>query len=166
MPAPAMGQDYTWTLSLMGGLGGALRGGGGSGAGYQAGFGLQFEPQANVWVKVGQMDFDTGSDIGDLADGTASYVTVGGEYQFAESYYDSGIFIGLGAYDLESRRRLAPGILGPVESETSMGLVLGATGEFKITPSFVFLVEFSGHVLDSGDLRVLGTAHAGFGLHF
>jgi sulfur-oxidizing protein SoxZ len=41
-----------------------------------------------------------------------------------------------------------------------------ATGEFKFTPSFVFLVQVSGHILDSSDVRVLGTAHAGFGIHF
>jgi hypothetical protein len=165
-PTPVQAQDYTWSLSLMGGIGSALREGGGSGGGYQVGFGLQFEPGANVWLHAGELDFETGSGVGDLADGTITDVNLGGEYQFNENYYDSGIFIGLGAYDLESRLVLAEGVLAPAASETVLGLVLGATGEFKITPSFVFLVEVTAHILDSSDVRVLGTAHAGFGLHF
>jgi hypothetical protein len=166
-PAPARAQDYTWTLSVMGGLGGALEsGGGGAETGFQVGFGLQFEPGANVWAHFGQLDFETGTGVGELTDGTISYFNLGGEYLFAEGYYDSGVFLGLGLYDLEGRRVLAPGVLAPSSSDSVIGLVLGATGEFKITPSFVFLAEVSGHVLDSDDLRILGTGFAGFGLHF
>lgn len=166
VPSAGQAQDYTWTFSLMGGIGGGLSGGGGSEAAYQAGFGLQFEPHANVWVKAGALDFDTGTGVGELQQGSITYVNFGGEYQFSESYYESGIYLGLGAYDLEGRRVAAPGVLLPVESDTVVGLVIGATGEFKITPSFVFLAEISGHVLDSSDLRVLGTAHFGFAFHF
>ncbi len=166
-PAAVRAQDYTWTLSVMGGLGGALNsGGGGAETGYQVGFGLQFEPGANVWAHVGQLDFETGTGVGQLTDGTITYFNLGGEYLFAEGYYDSGIFLGLGLYDLEARRVLAPGVLAPASSDSVLGIVLGATGEFKITPSFVVLVEISGHVLDSADLRVLGTGFAGFGFHF
>jgi len=165
-PTPVQAQDYTWTLSFMGGVGSALREGGGSDGAYQVGFGLQFEPGANVWFHAGELGFETGSSVGELTDGTITYVNVGGEYQFNENYYDSGIFIGLGAYDMESRLVLEDGVLAPASSDTVIGLVLGATGEFKITPSFVFLVEITGHILDSSALRVLGTAHAGFGFHF
>ncbi|KAA3663372.1 MAG: hypothetical protein DWQ04_10865, partial [Chloroflexi bacterium] len=52
---PAAAQDYTWTLSAMGGIGSAIRDGGGSETGFQLGFGLQFEPNANVWIKGGQL---------------------------------------------------------------------------------------------------------------
>jgi len=162
LPAPAAAQDYTWTLSALGGIGSAIRDGGGSATGYQLGFGLQFEPDANVWIHAGQLGFET--DF--RSDGTVSYVNVGGEYQFTESYYQSGLFLGLGVYDLESKRIFDEGVFGPVESESALGLVIGATGEFKFTPSFVFLVEITGHILDSSDVRVLGTAHAGFGIHF
>ncbi len=165
-PRAAPAQDYTWTLAFMGGVGSALSESGGAEPGYQVGFGLQFEQQANLWLHVGQLDFETGSGVGALTDGTIDYVNVGGEYQFAESFYDSGLFIGLGAYDLESRRILPDGLLAPADSETVLGLVIGATGEFKITPNFVFLAEITGHILDADDLRVLGTAHAGLAFHF
>jgi len=164
--APAAAQDYTWTLSFQGGLGGSLRDGGGSEVGFQGGIGLQFEPQANVWAHVGQLDFDTGSDVGDLIDGTITYVTVGGEYQFAEGYYDSGIFMGLGIYDLEASRKLAEDVIAAPTSDSVIGIVVGATGEFKFTPSVVLLAEVSGHILDSSDTRVLGTIHIGLGFHF
>ena len=165
-PAPARAQDYTWTLSVLGGLGGPLSDGGGTDTGYQVGFGLQFEPGANVWAHAGQLDFDTGGNVGDLTAGTIRYVNLGGEYLFNEGYYDSGIFLGLGLYDLAARRILAPDVLAPRSSDSVLGIVLGATGEFKITPSFVVLAEISGHVLDSPDIRVLGTGFAGFGFHF
>ena len=160
--APAAAQDHTWSLSAMGGIGSAIRDGGGTDTGYQIGFGLLFEQDAKVWLKVGELGFET--DL--VTSGTASYINIGGEYQFTESYYQSGVYLGLGVYDLESRRIFTEGVFGPVQSETALGLVIGATGEFKITPSFVFLVEISGHILDSSDVRVLGTAHAGFGIHF
>jgi hypothetical protein len=166
VPTAGTAQDYTWTLSLMGGVGGSLSEGGSSEAAYQMGFGLQFEPHANVWLKAGELDFETGSGVGQLQRGSITYVNLGGEYQFSESYYESGLYLGLGAYDLEARRVVAEGVLLPPESDTIIGLVIGATGEFKITPSFVVLAEISGHVLDSSDLRVLGTAHFGFAFHF
>jgi len=164
--APARAQDYTWTLSFMGGLGGSLSDGGSNEAAFQVGFGLQFEPEANVLVHVGQVDFDTGSLVGELADGTISYINVGGEYQFSENYYDSGVFLGLGLYEVAGRRVLTEGVLEAESTDTAIGLVIGATGEFKITPAFVFLVEISGHILDSDDIRVLGTGFVGFGFHF
>ncbi len=163
---PAAAQDYTWTLSFMGGIGTALSESGAAEPGFQVGFGVQSEPQANIWLHAGQLDFETGTAPGAVTDGTITYVNVGGEYQFPESFYDSGVFLGLGFYDLESRRILAEGLLAPRDSESVLGLVIGATGEFKITPNFVFMAELVGHILDSDDMRVLGTAHAGLAFHF
>ncbi len=164
--ATAEAQDYTWTVSAMGGVGAALSESGGTEPGFQLGLALQFEPGSNVFLRLGQLDFETGSSVGAVTDGSATYAIVGGEYQFAESFYDSGLFLGLGAYDLESRRILPGDILAPATSDTVLGLALGATGEFKITPNFVFIAEIVGHVLDSDVMRVLGTAHAGLAFHF
>lgn len=162
----AEAQDYTWTLGIQGGIGGSLKGGGSAEASFQGGFGIQFEQQAKMWVRVGQSDFSTGSAVGDLGDGSLTYVTAGGEYQFTEAFYESGLFIGLGGYNVDGRRLLSGGVLGPSDEETVLGLALGATGEFKITPSVVVLADLTIHILDHPDLRSLGTFHVGIGFHF
>jgi hypothetical protein len=35
-----------------------------------------------------------------------------------------------------------------------------------VTPKFALLVELAGHILDSDDAQILGTAHAGVAWHF
>jgi hypothetical protein len=163
---PALAQDYTWTLSLLGGAGGSLDEGGSADVGGQVGAALQLERLHNVWVHVGQLGFDTGGEAGALADAEVSYVDFGGEYLFHEGYYESGLFLGLGAYQLEGTVLGDDGAAADLLEDTVVGLVLGVSGEFKFSPSFAFLIELSGHVLDSEESRVLGMGHAGFALHF
>ena len=68
-----------------------------------------------------------------------TYATVGGEYLFNEGYYTSGVYLGLGWYGLDG------GELAESDSEGSIGLALGLTGDFAITKRFSILVELSGH---------------------
>ncbi len=166
LPRGMSAQDYTWTVSLLGGVGGSLDEGGSADLGGQVGAALQTERLHNVWVRAGHLGFDTGSDARSLDDGEVTYVDFGGEYQFHEGYYESGLFLGLGAYQLEGTELGIGGVPVDVLDETVIGLVLGASGEFKFSPSFAFLVELSGHVLDSDAAGVLGTGLAGFALHF
>jgi hypothetical protein len=166
LPREANAQDYTWTLSLLGGVGGSLDKGGSAGFGGQLGAALHLERTHTVWVRGGRFGFDTGADAGSLADATVTYLDLGGEYQFHEGYYESGLFLGLGAYQLEGTELGVGGVPRDVLDDTVIGLVLGASGEFKFSPSFAFLVEISGHVVDSDAVGVLGMGHAGFALHF
>jgi hypothetical protein len=163
-PGALAAQEATWTLSALGGLGTSIDESGSAGLGLQAGGALVVDRQTNIWLRVGRLEFDTGSGTGDLTDATSTYFNIGGEYQFFEGYYDSGLFLGLGAYDLDATR------VGPVGGEavgdTVLGLVLGVSGEFKVTPKFALLVELAGHILDSDDAQILGTAHAGVAWHF
>lgn len=165
-PSAARAQDYTWNVSLLGGLGGSLDEGGSAELAGQLGAALQLERLQNVWVHVGQLGFDTGDDAGSLADAEVSYLNLGGEYLVHEAYYDSGLFLGLGAYRLEAVELGVGGIPVAVVDENVIGLVLGVSGEFKFSPSFAFRVEIAGHVLDSDAARVLATGQAGFALHF
>ena len=85
------------------------------------------------------------------------FVVAGGEYRFLESFYESGLFIGLGAYELEGTN-----LVGASDSESGAGLVLGATGEFEINRRVGFLIELLGdttillHRLES-DLPIVAT---------
>lgn len=163
--AAVQAQEATWTLSALGGIGTAIDEGGSAGFGLQVGGALVVERQTNIWLRLGSLDFDTGSEPGALSDATATYLNIGGEYQFFEGYYDSGVFLGLGAYNIDATRSGAAGGAASVD-DTVLGLVVGVSGEFKVTPKFAFLVEVAGHVLDSDDAQILGTAHAGVAWHF
>lgn len=165
LPAVVRGQEFTWTLSALGGIGAPLDESGGSAdVGLQVGGALVVDRQTNIWLRLGTIGFETGDGPGDLADGGADYFNIGGEYQFFEGYYDSGVFLGLGAYNIDGTRLSATG--GVPVDDTVLGLVLGVSGEFKVTPKFAFLVEAAGHILDSDDVQVLGTVHAGVAWHF
>ncbi len=165
-PRGASAQDYTWTVSLLGGVGGSVDEGGTADFGGQLGAALQIDRLHHVWVRAGRLDFDTGSEVGSIADAEVTYVDFGGEYQFHEGYYESGLFLGLGAYQLEGTELGVGGVPRDVLDDTAIGLVVGVSGEFKFSPSFALLAEISGHVLDSDATRVLGMGHAGFALHF
>lgn len=157
-------QLYTFTASLMGGFGGspdANPGGSLDNTGFQAGFSFVAEPDTLVGLRVGHLGLGSDPRFGSLFDADLSYATVAGEYRFRETYYESGVYLGLGAYRL-----------GGVEADgrdggqTSLGVVLGITGEFKISRRFAFLVEFSGHYTDLDQAQLFAMGHAGVAYHF
>ena len=89
------------------------------------------------------------------------YANVAGEYRFTESYYKSGLFLGLGAY------RIAGDVAGVRKEETQIGAVFGADGEFGITRRLTFVIELSGHYVNFSDsARIYALAHAGLAYHF
>lgn len=128
--------------------------------GYQLGLSLGVARRTKVGVRLGEIDYDAGELIAAVARPTFSYVTVGGEYTFAERYYESGIYIGLGAYKLE-------GVLGgQAFDDTTVGLAVGVTGEFEITRRLGLVLEGAGHFADFGVARYFLTFHGGLGYHF
>ncbi|MEZ5333232.1 MAG: hypothetical protein R2991_14595 [Thermoanaerobaculia bacterium] len=164
VPALLQAQEFTWTVSALGGLGTSIDNSGSADLGLQVGGALVVDRQTNIWLRVGTLGFDTGNDQGSLRDADLTYVNIGGEYQFFEGYYDSGVFLGLGAYNLDATRLGASG--STAVDDTVLGLVLGVSGEFKVTPKFAFLVEAAGHIIDNDDAQVIGTIHAGVAWHF
>jgi hypothetical protein len=119
------------------------------------------EPQALVGIHVGHLALDRKPFFGPLQNADMTYVNVGGEYRYQESYYESGIFIGIGGYRLGGKL-----LDGTSHNETAVGGTLGVTGEFKINRSFGVLIEISGHYVDFKDQKVFAMAHAGFSYHF
>lgn len=157
-------ETYTFTLLLEGSMGGAVQESDGSdsgldNSGFQLGFSVVGTGEVHVGGRVGSMDFDEG--LGGLGDASLDYVTLGGDYRFFEGFYDSGVFIGLGYYEVEG-----VGFFGEPETDSSLGVALGLTGEFEINPRTGLQLELTSHVTDLGIAELFLTFHAGLAIHF
>lgn len=170
LPGAARAQEpYTFTVGLLGGLGGSFDADPGNdlgNTGYQLNLSMVTEPRTHVGVRLGNLALDREDRFGSLTDADLSYVTVAGEYRFPEAYYESGIFAGLGGYRLEGTSGGIGGIGGKDRSDTSIGLTVGVTGEFRITRWLAVLVELSGHYADFEEAQLFAMGHGGIAVHF
>lgn len=164
LPGAARAQElYTFTAGLMGGLGGSLDAEPGDdlgNTGFQVNLTMVTEPRTHVGFRLGNLGLDSEERFGSLTDAELSYVTVAGEYRFPQTYYESGLYIGLGGYRLEGTRGLRD------EEDTSIGLTLGVTGEFRVTRWLGVLVELSGHYADFDEAQFFAMGHGGIAVHF
>jgi hypothetical protein len=163
-PAFAGAQElYTYTVGALGGFGGSPdvdSGDGFDNTGLQLNLGMVTERNTLVGVRLGRLQLDSDESFGSFQDAELSYVTVGGEYRFQQTYYDSGVYIALGGYRLDGTRG------GEDDQETSAGLSIGLTGEFKVNRWLGVLVELSGHYVDFDEEQLFGMAHGGLTFHF
>jgi len=161
--AAAAQQLFNFTASALGGIGGAVDAEPGDGIGnrsYQLGFAVVTEPSTLVGLRLGTIDFGSGQ-VGNLVDASLNYLTVAGEYRFQESYFDSGLYLGLGGYQLEGTR-----LGGGSDDKTAIGLVVGATGEFTLNRHLGVLIELSGHYSDLDEAKFFGMVQGGLAFHF
>ncbi len=167
LPGAARAQEpYTFTAALLGGLGGSFDAEPGndlSNTGYQLNLSMVTEPRTHVGIRLGNLALDSEGSFGSLTGAELSYVTVAGEYRFPEAYYESGIYAGLGGYRLEGTRG---GVGGKDQHDTSIGLTVGVTGEFRITRWLAVLVELSGHYADFDEAQFFAMGHGGIAVHF
>lgn len=165
LPGPAGAQElYNFTVGAMGGLGGSVDADPGdslTNTGFQLNLTMVTEPSTHVGFRLGNLALDDDELFGSLSDAELSYATIGGEYRFREPYYQSGLFVGLGGYRLEGTA-----FDGSDESDTALGLSIGATGEFPLTRWLGVLVELSGHYADFDEAQFFVMGHAGFAVHF
>lgn len=164
-PAASAIEPYLFTVSGMLGFGGSHDAEPGDGFGntaYQAGFSFVTETRTRVALRLGGMELGDGGDFGGLRDAGLTYATVSGEYRFPESYYDTWISFGLGAYQLDGDPRFA----GVDDNETAVGLSVGVAGEFRIIRNLDLVVEVSGHYADFRDAQMFANALAGVAWHF
>ena len=162
--AAAAQETYTFTVGALGGLGGSLDAEPGDdldNTGFQLDLGMVMQPSNHLVLRLGRLDLDSAERFADLAAAELSYATIGGEYKYRHSYYDSGIYLALGGYRLEgedaARRE---------QDETAVGLALGVTGEFPLTRWLGFQVEISGHYVDFDRANLFAMGHAGLVVHF
>ena len=167
LAGPAAAQDLRpFRVSLFSGFGGSFDSAADTGfdnSSFQLGCAWERDQTTLVGVRYGRLDFD---DIRGV-DGTPdvlgvelSYLTIAGEYVFSEGYYDSGLYLGLGLYELEGATSL-----GGLD-ETAIGVTVGVTGEFPITDRWAVLLEISGHYADLSRLDLFGMGHAGLAFRF
>lgn len=159
LATPSQAQtNYSFSAGLLGGIGGSLDGEPDTGIdnlGLQAIFSMQTDIHTRFGVRLGRQDLE--ADDSGLFDRELTYLTLAGEYRFSANYYDSGIFLGLGGYDLESDF---------FEGESSLGLTAGATGDFRLTSRLSLLVEISGHYVDLDYAQFFVMGHVGLVVHF
>lgn len=168
-PVAAVAQElYTFTGSFLGGLGGSFdeNDAGFGNPSFQLGFSNVIEKRTHVGFRLGYVGFDSDSYVGELKGASLAYLNVSGEYRsakssFSGSFVDSGIYIGLGGYQLSGDTDD-----GGSESGSSIGLVLGLTGDIEVSPSFAVRLELSGHILSSDVARYFGLAQVGLAYRF
>ncbi len=166
LPAAARAEDhYTFSAAVLGGIGGSpdVDGANYGNGGFQVNLGLVTEPRTILGLRVGHLSLNRPNPFGDLTGAGLTYATIGGEYRFRETYYDSGVFVALGAYRLSGTDPF-----GVSRDRTAAGASLGFTGEFPITRQLGALVELSGHYADlrSEGVQFFAMGHAGLIWHF
>ena len=165
VPSGASAQQlYSFTVSAAAGIGGSFDADPGDGfdhGTFQLGAALVTEPQTLVGVRYGEIGFGSGEPLESLFDADLSYLTLAGEYKFDQTFYEAGMYVGLGGYRLEGTDAG-----GASQDDTSFGLVVGVTGEFPITRRFGVVVEFAGHYTDLDEAQIFATGVGGVAVHF
>lgn len=152
---PAQAQGYH--LGVLGGVGGAIDGDPFDHAALEAQFGYQRGLRDLVMVRVGQLDFDASDDVF-AVDGELTWLTLTSEYRLPEDFYVSGIFLGLGYYQLRNDFGLG--------DDEGIGVTFGVNGEFPITDHWGLLVQLTGHWADLEGEQYWTTAMGGITFSF
>jgi hypothetical protein len=165
LPGAARAQEqYTFSAAGLGSIGGSLDAEPGDdlgNTGYQLNLAMVTDSRTHVGVRLGQLGLDGEEFFGSLSDADLTYVTVGGEYRFSETWYDSGVYFALGGYRLEGTA-----LDGGESRDNSLGLAVGVTGEFKVNRWLGVLLELSGHYVDFDEAQIFAMGHGGFAVHF
>ncbi|RMH15677.1 MAG: hypothetical protein D6696_20005 [Acidobacteria bacterium] len=162
LPAAAHGQvQYNYLVGISAGIGGTSDADpdpGFDGTNFQALFGLRLDNQSYFTARLGRLQLAASDDSGGRFDADLSYLILGGEYRFAEAFYESGLFFGLGAYDLEGDDLVA--------DESGVGLAVGVTGDFEINDRWSVIAELAGHLVDLDYSNFFVTGNVGVGFRF
>lgn len=164
--APAAGRAqelYTYSLGLLGTAGGspdAEPGNSLTNTGYQVNALLVTEPRTLVGIRAGSLALDKDGLFNTLRDAKLTYASLGGEYRARQTFFESGMFVGIGGYRLEGTSASRS------SSQTSWGLSVGATSEFFVTRRIGILLELSGHYADLDEVQFFVMGHGGVAIHF
>jgi hypothetical protein len=168
LPGAAAAQNlYNWTVGVMGGAGGSpdVK----PGSRNYGNFSWQVEGLALteqhtfLGLRLGHLALgDKSTLFGSRVGADLSYVTLAGQYNYIESYYESGVYLGLGAYRLGGKDAAT----GASASKTVAGGVFGLTGDFRASRRMSVLVELSAHYIDIRNAHVFAMAHGGLAFHF
>lgn len=150
---------HRYTATLLGGIGGSSSDI--SNPTFQLGWSIISDRATHFGVRLGHIGYGSKVQVGDLIGPDLTYVTLAGEYRFQETFYQSGLFFGLGYYDLNGND-----VFGFDGSETGIGLTFGVNGEFDINRRWAVVVELAGHWADLEATQVFGNGMVGLALRF
>lgn len=151
---------HNYSVNLFGGIGGAFDAEPGAGldnSSFQLGFSLATGPRNSLGFRVGQVNFNGPEGFAGRGESDLTYFTAGGEFRSQKTFFDSGLYIALGGYQIESA-------IG--DDDTSFGLAVGSTADFPINQWVSILAELSGHVTDLDDAQFFGMLHLGVSVRF
>jgi hypothetical protein len=133
-------EPYLFRIGLVGGTGAALDAAGNTSFEAQAlqvALGMVTNERTQVAARLGRLEFD--QPIEGLSKAQLNYALVGGEYRFSQGFYDFGITLGLGGYELEGRE------MGTRRKLSAIGLGLALLGDFDISQRLAFTAEANLH---------------------
>ena len=160
---PLLAESPTlWRIGVAVGLGGtedAESSPGYDGSALQLTFAMDGDSGTSLVARVGSIDFGD-KDIDSLTEPEMRWVTIGGEYDFRGRWFDSGLFLALGGYQLE-------GTLGGISTdETAWGLSFGSTAEWRLNQRFSIDAELAGHWADFEQAQIFLVGTVGMSVHF
>jgi hypothetical protein len=166
LPAPdAHGQDlHTYSVTLSGGIGGSFDAEPDTGLdndSFQLGLSMITDPRSLLTARIGQVSLDGDEGFGNLLEADLTYLTLGGEYRIRKPYFDSGLYLALGGYQLEGTD-----IAGQDGDDTAIGVAMGTTADFPINRYLSVMAELSGHFVDLDEAQFFGMLHLGLSFHF
>jgi hypothetical protein len=164
-PAAAGAQElYNYTVGVLGGIGGSFDASPGNSltnSNLQLNLGIVTDPGTHVVLRAGRLALDKSTFFGSLSGADMKYLTIGGEYRYQESTYQSGIYAALGAYRLQgtssSNRK---------DSQDTWGASVGFTGELPVKRWLGIQAELSGHYVNFKEAQFFAMAQAGIVFHF
>lgn len=157
-------ESYTFTLGLLGGVGGSLDADPDPGLAqrsWELAAGMVTAPRTLVVVRAGRLSIEGDPAFERFSKADLEYVNVAGEYRFAQPTYDYGTYVGIGYYRLNGDL-----LAGGEDSESDLGIVLGLTGDFDVTRYLSIIGEVSGHYVFLGDASIFAMANVGLAVHF
>lgn len=157
-------ESYTYTLGLLGGVGGALDADPDPGLGERSwalAAGMITAQRTLVVVRAGRLEIDGDPAFERFSQADLEYVNIAGEYRFAQPTYDYGMYLGLGYYRMNGEL-----LAGGNSSDYDLGIVLGLTGDFDVTRYLSVIGEISGHYVFLNDASIFAMANIGLAVHF
>jgi hypothetical protein len=157
-------ENYTYTLGVLGGIGGALD------ADIDPGLGepslmivaaMVTEARTLVGIRAGRLKIEDDEGFEEFLGAELEYLNISGEYRFSQGFYDYGVYLGVGYYQLSGELRV-----GGDHDESDLGGVVGFTGDFDITPHISIVGDLSVHYVWVDAASIYGMANIGVAFHF
>lgn len=162
---PAASQEnYTVQFSLLGGLGGAFDLSPDAGLDNdvrEIAAAFVSDYKTLVGVRAGRMSFDGEQGFGGLAQADLDYLVVAGEYRYPATYYDVGVFLGLGGYRVDGRDAF-----DEESRDEALGISFGVTGQFRIVRHLSLVGVLEGHYAFFDEANFFGAGLVGLAIHF